>query len=177
MDFSKRLPSLKQLMPVYSVAVVMIYGWSMIRFFWMLPSLLHYSTIGEISVIFSYLITVNLLESLAVISVPVVLSLVLPSRWFLTRFTTKGVLIVLFGLGYMMYIANHINVDEPFPYVLFQWAPLVCILILALVFVLDQINFLTRIIENLSELFEVFLLISIPVSAISLIIVLIRNII
>lgn len=176
MNFIKRFPSLKQLAPVYSVTVVIIYGWSILRFFWRLPSLLNYSTVAEIGVILSYLITVNLLESFAVVSIPVILSLILPQKWFFERFVTKSVLLVLAGLGYMMYIASHINAVEPFPYTLFQWAPFVFLLILAVVFILDRIPFLARILEELSDRFVVFLFISIPVSIVSFIVVLFRNI-
>ena len=175
-NFSKRFPSLKQLSSVYSVAVVIIYGWSIIRFFWRLPSFIYYSTVGEIGVIFSYSITVNLLESLLVVSVPVVLSLILRSKWFFERFVARGVLLVLLGLGYMMYIGSHNNINEPFPYTLFRWAPLALLLILVLVFFMDRIKFLTRILEIVSDRLEVFLLISIPVSVISFMVVLIRNV-
>jgi hypothetical protein len=175
-NFSKRFPSFKQLMPVYSVVVVVIYSWSLLRFFWRLPSLLRYSTVGEIGVIFSYLITVNLLESLGVVSAPVILSLIFPRKWFFERFVAKSVLLVSLGLGYMIYIASHINTQEPFPYILFQWAPLVFLSILALVFLLGRINFLRRILEDISDRLVVFLFISVPVSIISCIVVLIRNI-
>ncbi len=176
MNFGKRFPSLKQLAPVYSVAVVIIYGWAILRFFWRLPSLLNYSTAGEIGVIFSYLITVNLLESLTVVSIPILLSLLLPQKWFFERFVTKSVLLVLLGLGYMIYVASHINAIEPFPYILFQAAPFVFLFIVGLVFVLDRITFLTRILEDISDRFVVFLFIFIPVSAVSFIVVFIRNI-
>ena len=175
-NLSKLFPSLKQLAPVYSVAVVIIYGWSILRFFWRLPSFLNYATAGEIGVIFSYLMTVNLLESLAVVSGPVVLSLILPQKWFFERFVTKSVLLVSLGLGYMVYIESHINTDEPFPYTLFRWAPLVFLLIFVLVFLLDRITFLTKILEVISDRLEVFLYISIPVSAVSFLVVLVRNI-
>lgn len=177
MNFSKRFPSLAQLTPVYAIIVVIIYSWSILRFFWRLPSLLNYSTAGDLSVIFSYLITVNLLESLFVIAFPVLLGFILPKGWFLEHFVTKSVLLVLFGLGYMMYIASRINTEEPFPYNLFQWAPFVLIAILGLVFLLDRVNFLRRFLEDISERFQIFLFISIPVSVLSLVIVLVRNIV
>jgi len=172
----KRFPTLKQLAPVYSIVVVVIYSWSLLRFFWRLPSLLNYSTAGQIGVVLSYLITINLLESLSVVFIPVILSLILPQKWFSERFVTKSVLLVLLGLGYAIFIASHINTEEPFPYVLFQWAPLVFLLIFVLVLLLDRIPFLTRILEDLSDRFVVFLFISVPASVISLIVVLVRNI-
>jgi hypothetical protein len=76
----------------------------------------------------------------------------------------------------MMYVASHIDADEPFPYALFRWAPLVFLLIPVLVFFLDRIAFLRRILEELSDRFVVFLFISIPVSVVSLFVVLVRNI-
>ena len=176
MNLVRRFPSLKQLTPVYSVAVVIIYTWSIMRFFWRLPSLLNYSTAGEIGVIFSYLMSVNLFESITVAFMPVLLSLILPQKWFFDRFITKGVLLVSLGLGYMMYVASHINTDEPFPYTLFRWAPFVFLLVFVLVFPLDRITFLTKILEELSDRFEVFLFISLPVSAVSFLVVLVRNI-
>jgi hypothetical protein len=176
LNFSKRFPSLAQLAPVYAVIVVVIYSWSLLRFFWRLPSLLNYSTAADVGVILSYLITVNLFESLFVIALPVILSLILPQKWFFEHFVTRSLLLVLFGLSYMIYIANHINTEEPFPYTLFQWAPLVFLVILALVIQLGRVNFLQRMLEDLADRFEIFLFISIPISVISFIVVLVRNI-
>lgn len=176
MNFSSRFPSLKQLAQVYSVVVVVVYGFSMVRFFWRVPSLINYSTSGQIGVILSYMLIVNLIESLMIVSAPVVLSVILPGKWFFDQFVTKGVLLVSLALGYAGYIASHINTEEPFPYPLFRWAPLVFILILALVFLLARVKFVAKFLEWASEQLEVFLVVSIPLTAIALIVVLVRNI-
>lgn len=176
MNFTKRIPSLTQLAPVYAVAMTMIYSWSLLRFSWRLPSFLKYSTNGEIGVIFAYLMVVNLLESLVVVFAPVILSVILPQKWFHDRFVTKGVLLVSMGLGYLIYIAEKIVPEMPFPYTLIKWSPVFFLLILLLVLLLGQIKFLQRIVDDISDRFVVFLYVSIPVSAISLMVVLIRNI-
>ncbi len=176
MNVASRIPSLKQLAPVYSVIVVVIYGFSMQRFFWRVPSLINYSTIGQVGVIFSYMAVVNLLESLIIVFVPIAFSVILPGKWFFEQFVAKSILLVSLGLGYLGYISSHINTEEEFPYPLFKWAPLVFILILALVFLLARIKFLTKILEWLAEQLEVFLLLSLPISAMALVVVLIRNI-
>ena len=80
------------------------------------------------------------------------------------------------GLGYFGYISSHINTEEDFPYLLVKWSPLVFVAILALVFPLSRIKLLARLLEWIAEQLEVFLLISLPVSAIALVVVLIRNI-
>ncbi len=176
MNVASRIPSLKQLAPVYSVIVVAVYGFSMVRFFWRVPSLINYSTVGQVAVIFSYTAVVNLFESLIILLAPILLSMILPRKWFFDQFIAKGVLLVSLGLGYFGYISSHINTEEDFPYLLVKWSPLVFIAILALVFPLSRIKLLTRLLEWIAEQLEVFLLISLPVSAIALVVVLIRNI-
>lgn len=176
MNLVSRFPSLKQLTPVYSVIVVAIYGFSLLRFFWRVPSLINYSTVGQVGVIFSYMLVVNLIESLMIILAPILLSVLLPKKWFFDQFVAKGALLVSLVLGYAWYISGHINTEEEFPYELFKWAPFVFILILILVFLIPRIKFISKILEWISEQLEVFLFISIPLSAIALVVVLIRNI-
>lgn len=176
MNFASRLPSLKQLAPVYSVVVVIVYGYSIVKFLWRVPSLINYSTVGQVGVTFSYMLVFNLIESLLIISIPVALSVILPRKWFFEHFVAKGVLLVSLGLGYEAYVASHINTSEPFPYLFFKWAPLVLILILALVFLLARIKLLSRFLGWIAEQLEVFLFISIPLSVIALAVVLFRNI-
>ena len=176
MKVASRFPSLKQVAPVYSVIVVAIYGFSIIRFFWRVPSLINYSTVGQVGVIFSYMVVVNLIESLMIMCAPIALSMMLPGKWFFEQFVAKGVLLVSMVLGYFGYISSHINTEEDFPYPLFKWAPLVFVVILVLVFLLARIKFLTKILEWVAEQLEVFLLLSLPISVIALVVVLIRNI-
>jgi hypothetical protein len=174
--FKKRFPSLNQLAPVYAVIVSVVYTWSLLKFFWKLPSFLYSFTAGEIIVTFAYLNVVNFFESLVILLVPVVLSFVLPDKWFYDRFTSKSVLLVSLLLGYLVYLARHISAEQPFPYSLMKWAPLFILLILVLVFLLDHISLVAKIVESLSNRFVVFLYITIPVSLICLLIVLFRNI-
>jgi hypothetical protein len=111
-----------------------------------------------------------------ILLVPVGLSFVLPDKWFRDRFVSKGVLLVSLLLGYLVYLARHIIVEQPFPYTLMKWSPFFVLIILVLVFFLDRITLLSRIMESLSNRLVVFLYISIPVSLICLLIVLFRNI-
>ncbi len=176
MNIASRIPSLKLVAPVYSVIVVAVYGFSMLRFFWRVPSLINYSTIGQVGVIFSYTAVVNLIESLLLVFVPIMLSVILPRKWFFEQFIAKSVLLVSLGLGYLGYISSHINTEEEFPYPLFKWAPFVFILILVLVFLLARVKLLTKVLEWAAEQLEVFLLLSLPVSVIALVVVCVRNI-
>jgi hypothetical protein len=171
----KKFPHWKQIALVYAVAVVMIYAWSLLHFFWRLPSWLYFSTVGEIVVILAYLFSVNFLESILVLLAPVFMSIILPQKWFHDRFVTKGILLVSLGLGYLLYFDGKIQADAPFPYELAKWTPLIFVPILALVFLLDRVGFIGRILEELADRLTIFLYIFVPLTAVSLLIVLIRN--
>jgi hypothetical protein len=175
-NFKKRFPSVDQLMPVYAVIVTVVYAWSLLKFFWRLPSFLYSSTAGEIVVTYAYLNVVNFLESVVILLIPVALSFVLPDKWFYDRFTSKSVLLVSLLLGYLVYLARHIIVEQPFPYTLMKWSPFFGLLILVLVFLLDRIILLSKIAESLANRLVVFLYVFIPVSLISLLVVLFRNV-
>ena len=176
MNFAQKIPKLAQIAPVYAVAVAMIYPWSISRFFWRLPSWLYYSSAGEIAVIFAYMMVVNLIESALVLLAPILLSVILPKKWFFDRFITKGALLLSFGLGYVMYFDNHLNYQSPFPLALVYQTPLILAALFVLAFLVDWIGILDKILLDLSDRLVVFLYISIPVSLISFLVVLVRNI-
>jgi hypothetical protein len=140
------------------------------------PSLINYSTVGQVVAVFSYMLVVNLIESLLIVLAPVLLSVLLPRKWFFEQFVAMGVLLVSLGLAYEAYIASHINTSEAFPYAYFKWAPVVLILILVLAFLLARIKLVSRFLEWAAAQLEVFLVLSIPLSAVALVVVLFRNI-
>ncbi|MBL8102212.1 MAG: hypothetical protein JNM02_06765 [Anaerolineales bacterium] len=176
MNFVRKFPKLEQIAPVYAVAVVMIYAWSLSRFFWRFPSWLYYSSAGEIAVIFAYMMVVNLIESVLVLLVPIFMSVILPKRWFYEKFVTKGALLTALSLGYLMYFDNHLHYQNPFPLELVYRTPFILAGILITVFLVDWIGVLDKILTELSDRLIVFLYISIPVSLISLLVILVRNI-
>lgn len=137
---------------------------------------MYYSSAGEIAVIFAYMMVVNLIESALVLLAPVLLSVILPKKWFFERFITKGALLLSLGLGYVMYFDNHLNYQSPFPLTLVYQTPIILAAIIVLVFLVDWLGILDKILLDLSDRLIVFLYISIPVSLISLLVVLIRNI-
>ncbi|MGQ9833891.1 MAG: hypothetical protein ACUVRJ_08890 [Candidatus Villigracilaceae bacterium] len=172
---TSKLPPRNQIAAVYATAVVIIYAWSLIHFFWRFPSWLYFSTMGEIAVILAYLFTVNFIESGLAILAPVALSLILPRRWFLDRFVTRGMWLVILGLGYLAYFDWRTQVDAAFPYSLAKRTLLIALPIFALVFLLDKIKWLGRILEELGDRLTVFLYIFVPLSVLSFLTVLIRN--
>jgi hypothetical protein len=170
-----KLPARHQIAAVYATAIVIIYAWSLVHFFWRFPGWLYFSTMGEIAAMLAYLFTVNFIESGLAILAPVALSVILPRRWFLDRFVTRGMWLVILGLGYLAYFDWRIQADAVFPYNLAKWTPLLALPILALVFLLDKIKWLGRILEELGDRLTIFLYLFIPLSVLSILTVLIRN--
>ncbi len=176
MNIVKKIPRLEQIIPVYAVIIVMTYTWSLILFFWRLPSWINFSTLGEIAVIFSYMVVVNLVESILVLLLLVVLSMILPPKWFYDRFVTKGSSLVLLGLGCLMHFNGNLLDDILFPLVMLKKVLIVIAVIFALVFLIDRISLFNKFLEELANRMVVFLYIWLPISALSLLTVLIRNI-
>lgn len=162
--------------PVYAIVVVVLYGWSLMRFLWRLPSFLMYSNMGDIGIVLAYLMTVNLLESLVLICFPVLLCAILPQRWLRDAFVVKGALMVSLGLYCLNYYSSRIDPDLPLPLTLINWLPVILILIIMVSLALGEIKFVSKIVADISDRFVIFLYISIPLSLVSLLVVLVRNI-
>jgi len=171
-----RLPNLKQIAPVYAICVIIIYSWTIVWFFWTVPAWLFYLNIWEILLIYAYLVATNFLESLLVICAPIGLSFILPSRWFRDTFVARGTSLVVLGLGYFMFLADQFQNRDDYPSILLKlWSvALASGLILLLVFIVGKTSFIKKAVEFIAEQATVFLFISIPISLISLVVVLPR---
>jgi hypothetical protein len=174
---SSRLPKQKELLAVYAVIVLMIYGWTILKFNYNLSGWLYFLNIGEILSVFAYSMTTNLLESLFVLAGVVVISFVLPKKWFADAFVARGVLLSVLVLGLMMFIANQFSTKAYYPADIIRWLPAYLVVIGIIVFFGGRIRFLDNLLELFADRAIVFLYISIPVSVLSLIAIFIRNIV
>lgn len=176
LSITEKIPKLQDIAPVYAVIVMMIYPWTLTRYFWKLSSWILFASVGDLAALFAYMVVVNLLESILVLLVPLAMSVVLPQRWFYDRFKTRSISLVLFGLGFLIYLNRNLHADAPFPLTLVRWIPLAAVAILVLVFLVDQVGFLRKVLEEVANRLTVFLYISIPISAVSLLVILLRNV-
>jgi hypothetical protein len=172
----EKIPKLEDIAPVYAVIVMMIYPWTLSRFFWKLSSWILFASVGDLTAYFAYMVVVNLLESILVLLVPILMSIILPQSWFYNRFKTRSVALALFGLGFLIYLDKKLYADSPFPLTLVRWIPAAGVAILLLVFLVDRVGFLRRLLEELANRLTIFLYISIPISVVSLLVILIRNV-
>jgi hypothetical protein len=174
--FANHMPTVQQLASVYGVIVLIVYGWTIYWFAWQLPSWLYFLTLGEILSVFSYAMVVNFIESLITLFVPVLICLLLPPRWFRDRFAALGTSLVVLSLMALMKNVEMIIALQGFSPGLGFSVLLVIVGIVFLVFLISKISLFLKVIEEIANRAIIFLYISLPISALSFLVVLIRNI-
>ncbi len=174
--FLRRLPSWAQIIPVYGVIVIIIYTWTLLWFFWKVPSWLYFLNAGEILVILAYSLATNFAESLLVLCGSLFLALVLPRKWFYDVFIARGATLSIAGLGYMIYLANQFTNKNAYPTISLQaWTVLVALAgIAVLVYLSGRISLLRKILEVVADRVAIFVYVLAPLSIISLIVVAFR---
>ncbi len=165
-----RLPKITQITPVYAMIVLIVYSWTTLQFFWKLPSWLHFLSLTDILSVFAYAMATNLLESLFVLLIPLALAVVLPPKWFSDKFVVYGSSLALLLLGYAMYFSLKLKGVEG----VLITIPAIAVIGL-LMFGIEKIGIARKAIEILSDRAIVFLYLSIPISLISLCVVIVRN--
>ena len=172
----KRLPAFGSILPVFAVIAFLVYGWTMIVFLWKLPSWILYLTLGEILVVFAYSMTAALLESLIFLGLLLFICMILPAAWMRDVFVTRGTFAALVALGaIMLYMYRYSVIGYDFISYLIPWSLAGLGLTVLAAFVAARVRFLVRAAAWLSDLVSVFLFLFLPISLISFVVVLYRN--
>jgi len=173
--FKNRLPRLAQIYPVYAIIVILVYGWTLYWSFWKLTSWMDFLTLGEIAAIYCYLLATNLLESLLALLGVVMVSLILPPKWFREVFVIRASVLAASVLISFMVFESHFKAPAEY----FHKLPIYLIPIILLggilAFLAGWIPIIRKGVEILAENAVIFLYISLPLSLLSLIIVIGRN--
>ncbi len=172
---ASRLPESQQVASVYAVIVVFVYGWTIYWYIWKLPSWLFYLSLTDLLTYFAYAMMVNFLESIFVLLVPLALCLALPTNWLRDSFAARGSALVAVLLGFLTYYSRLITglLDLP-PNLPIMLLEVVLGMILA-AYLAGRVRILRRAIEEISNRAIIFLYVFIPISAVSILAVLIRN--
>lgn len=178
---AQRFPKLKEIMPVFAVVAFPIYTWTTLVWLWKLPSWLLYLTPLEITGIFSYAMLASFLECLLVCGLILLLAACLPSHLFRDVFTVRGVWmaigLALCVLGYGGWMLMRVIVSRNLPQVPIEiWSVISFFIVLVLVFLSTRFRVLSSFAIWFSEKTIVFLYIQIPISILSIVVVLVRNI-
>ena len=176
MDIVKKIPRWEQIIPVYAVIVMMVYVWSLFQYFWRLSNWLNFSTLGQVGGIYVYTVAVNFIESLLILLVLLALSVILPSKWFSEEFVVKGSTLTLLTLGGLMVFNQTLFEDILHPSVLLPKLLAFGAVTAFLMFLFGRIGFLKKTMEEIANRMTVFLYIWMPITAISILVLLVRNI-
>ena len=176
LDIVKKIPRWEQIIPVYAVIVMMVYVWSLFQYFWRLSSWLNFSTLGQVGGIYVYTAAVNFIESLLILLALLVLSVILPSKWFYEQFVVKGSALTLLTLGGLMLFNQTLFEDILHPSILLPKLLAFAAVVVLLIFLFGRIGFLKKTMEELANRMTVFLYIWMPITAISVLVLLVRNI-
>lgn len=178
--FSKRFPDRKSLWGIYAAIVFLIYSWTLITSFYKLPSWMFYLTIDQILSIYAYSFSLNLIESIFLLIGVLFLEFTL----FLglkddQEFQTRCILVVsIFLASLMTRLVMFQGYEDSGAFVAGEllWWGIAIPAGLIIAVIGSKFKLLRQIFEAISDRISIFLYVYIPLSLLSLIIVLIRNI-
>lgn len=174
-----RLPSRHDVVQVFAVLVFVVAGWTFNRFSWQFSSWANFLDVGTLVGIIAYRIAASFLESLIILAFLILLCLALPPNYLKEYFTAKGTVFVLILFASLFWFWNLFNARSPgLEMADYATLWLVCTLLIALLVAHFSVKIkrLSDFICWLSDRMTIFLYVLVPITAISFIIILARNI-
>lgn len=172
----KRFLPLEQIVPVYAVIAFVIYGWTIALATWKMPSWLFSLTLGEILSVLAYSFVLDFLESLFVVTFLLGLGFVLPGKLLREDFIVRGAAFAFIALtSIILHLLAYADTDlrEAFALSLPLWWAVT--LVVAAVFVWLASRHLRSLVLEIADRLIVFLYIFLPLSFLSLFVVIVRN--
>ncbi len=173
---TRKLPTLPEIYPVYAIIVLFTYGWTIYWSLWKVPSWLDFLPLGEIAAIYCYLLMTNFIESLLALFGVVFVAWILPHKWLRDSFVSRGSILAASVLASIMIFEYHFvkpaDYYQKFP----MYLPLILLAAAVLTFLGGWIRIVRKAVEVLAENATIFLFILVPLSLLSIIVVVVRNI-
>ena len=173
---TRRLPALQQILSVLALVAVPFYGWTIMVFFWKLPGWLYFLSVGEIATLLAFALATNLIESLLIAASLVLAAALLPSRLLRDSFVVRGGAFALALIGAMILIdilgATN-RLVSPLPWTLWILAALLIGFLLA--WFASRVTAVGRGLAWLADQLTIFLFLLIPLSVVSILILLARG--
>jgi hypothetical protein len=166
------LPSLSEIQAFYGLIVMLIYGWSLYWYIWVLPSWVQFLTPGEIWGILWYTLAVNFIETLTLISAIVALCIVLPKRWLRDDFLWRASSIVIAPIFFLMILLARNAPLSSLP----KYGSVAFLAFFAIQFLAARFKFFRSALYDVAERSIIFMYISIPASLLAIVVLVFRNI-
>ena len=171
----QRLPHRQEVVYVFSVAVFVVFGWSLRGFFNLLPSFLRNQTPNGILGILSYMMAFALVESLLVIGGLVLASVVLPGKWYKEGFAHKSFLIILVAAIWIIRLQGYLSDEWPAKEILIQGFGVAFLILILLLVIVHFLKPLQNLVLEVEDRLQVFLYLYVPVGILGVLIIIIRN--
>ena len=171
-----RLPNKNQIISVYAVGVTILFSWAAIvtirdsLFNWVL----YFNTL-ELLTLTAYVMAGAFLESLVMIGALLLIAFILPRAWLTDKFIVRGSILIIAFLGAIMFYYTQTPLGEAlvnvykFP-LAFGFGTLI------LVLAAKYLKPVEAALELIAERCTVFLYLYMPISVISVIVVVFRNV-
>ena len=172
-----RLPDWRSVVGVYATAVFLVYGWTLFASFWKVPSWLYFLKIGEILSVYAYSLVINFAESMLLILLALIVGFFLPNSWWNAQFTSKSVLWISILMGSIMlrlYTNRAPDYWEDFVYNQWAWWGWIIFLAVILNLLASRVDLMRRGLEDLADRLVVFLYIYLPLTVVSIVVVIVR---
>lgn len=172
--FKQRLPGWAELLPVIGVIAFPIYTWSILVYFWHVPSLVLNLRLTDVMVVLAYLLSFALLETFGITSILLILSFILPLRWLRHQFIPMGTAIALMFTCWALLMQWSIKFRSWKPGILLLWHLaflLLCIMVYRLIIRRPKLK---AQLASLADRLLVLVYFYLPLSLVSLAVVTIR---
>ena len=173
-----RFPQFPDILQVYAVIAVMLADWPITACLWRLSAWLLLLNLGEIATIFAYGMAANFLESMFVLLLFLGASVLFPAKFLRSDFVVRGTILAIGLISAMIAFVGfqmRVGIERG----LLLWVPPVVVLSL-MVFLLRRASKSSSLRSAalwLSDRLVIFLLVLIPLFALSAVYVIFRNVV
>lgn len=168
-----RMPMRDQIVPVYAVIAFLSFVWAIIALVWKIPAWLYFQTVYEILPILAYFFRQIFFDTLIYLGILLAVCMILPARFLKDEFIVRGTWAAIGVLG--SYIA-YVNLLFMWGDSVVGWTIAALLLGVTLAVFSAHVRWLAKIATEVSDRLVIFLYILIPVSLVSILTVIIRNI-
>lgn len=173
------IPDRYSVFAVYGVSVFVVYGWSVMVSFWQLPSWIFSLNLSQIFSVYAYTFAFDFLESAMLWFSLLTFAVILPRSWWCIGFAAKGTLAIIILIASIALNTHYYWVEGgPKVFVSIQmiWWVITLLFTLIATWAVHRVTWLRAGLEDFADRCLVFVYIYLPLTAISLCLVIGRNI-
>ena len=170
-----RFPKREEILSVFGGVVFIVFSWSIRGFLYIFPSLILRHSLGETLSVLCYMLAFSLFESLFLIGGELLVSMVLPQKWFLEGFAYKGFIsILVFTIALIVLQDNFTNTLPPVNILYLGFAITISVIVV-MFFLLDKVAVFRKTLLAIEERLQVFVYIYVPLGILGIVVVVFRN--